>query len=81
MGRDWLSKIKLNWHQINAVQQANQPKPKLEDIVYPKLFDGKLGNVTGFAAELKLKCISCISSPVLCLMHSERKWKMSLSAW
>ena len=31
MGRDWLSKIKLNWHQINAVRQANQPKPKLED--------------------------------------------------
>ena len=29
MRRDWLSKIKLNWHQINAVRQANQPKPKL----------------------------------------------------
>ena len=42
MGRDWLSKIKLNWHQFNA---------ELEDIVqqYPKL--GKLGTITGFTAE------------------------------
>lgn len=57
MGRDWLSKIKLNWHHINAVRQANQQKPKLEDIVqqYPKLFDGKLGTITGFTAELKVK--------------------------
>ena len=57
MGRDWLSKIKLNWHLINAVRQANQPKPKLEDRVqqYPKLFAGKLGTITGFTAELKVK--------------------------
>ena len=57
VGRDWLSKIKLNWHHINAVRQANQPKPKLEDIVqqYHKLSDGKLGAFTGFTAELKVK--------------------------
>ncbi|PFX31971.1 Uncharacterized protein K02A2.6 [Stylophora pistillata] len=57
MGRDWLSKIKLNWHHINAVRQANQPRPKLEDVVqqYPKLFDGKLGTITGFTAQLKVK--------------------------
>ena len=57
MGRDWLSKIKLNWYHINAVRQANQQKPKLDDIVqqYPKLFDGKLGTITGFTAELKVK--------------------------
>ena len=57
MARNWLSKIKLNWHHINAVRQANQAKPKLEDIVqqYPKLFDGKLGTFTGFTAELKVK--------------------------
>lgn len=56
MGRDWLSKIKLNWHRINAVRQANQPRPKLEDVVqqYPKLFDGKLGTITGFTAQLKV---------------------------
>ncbi|KAK2567973.1 hypothetical protein P5673_007873 [Acropora cervicornis] len=41
MGRDWLSKLKLDWHQISSIQQANPPKPKLEDIVqqFPKLFD------------------------------------------
>ena len=33
MGTDWLPKIRLNWHHINAVPQANQPKPKSEDIV------------------------------------------------
>lgn len=57
MGRDWLSKINLNWHHINAVRQCNQPKPKLEDIVqqYPKLFDGKLGTITGFTAELQVE--------------------------
>ena len=85
MARDWLSKIKLNWHQINAVRQANQAKPKLEDIVqqYPKLFDGKLGTFTGFKAELKVKRMLhlSISSLILCLMHSEGKWKMNLSAW
>ena len=52
-----MSKIKLNWHHINGVRQANQPKPKLEDIVqqHPKLFDGKLSAITGFTAELKVK--------------------------
>ncbi|KAK2566433.1 hypothetical protein P5673_009948 [Acropora cervicornis] len=41
MGRDWLSKLKLDWHQIRNTQQANPPKPKLQDIVqqFPKLFD------------------------------------------
>ena len=33
MGRDWLSKLKLDWHQISNVQQADPPKTKLEDIV------------------------------------------------
>ncbi|XP_044180075.1 uncharacterized protein K02A2.6-like [Acropora millepora] len=57
MGRDWLSKLKLDWHQISNIQQANPPKPKLEDIVqqFPKLFDGKLGTIKGFTAELKVK--------------------------
>ena len=57
MGRDWLSKLKLDWHQISNIQQANPPKPKLEDIVqqFPKLFDGKLGTINGFTAELKVK--------------------------
>ena len=47
MGRDWLSKLKLDWHQISNIQQANPPKPKLEDIVqlFPKLFDGKIGTI------------------------------------
>ena len=57
MGRDWLSKLKLDWHQISNIQQANPPKPKLEDIVqqFSKLFDGKLGTIKGFTAELKVK--------------------------
>jgi len=52
MGRDWLSKLKLDWHQICNMQHANPPKPKLEDIVrqFPKLFDGKLGAIKGFTA-------------------------------
>ena len=47
MGRDWLSKIKLNWQEISKVYQANPCKPTLEDMVkqYPKLFDGKLGTI------------------------------------
>ena len=50
-------KLKLDWHQISDIQQANPPKPKLENIVqqYPKLFDGKLRIIKGFTAELKVK--------------------------
>ena len=77
MGRDWLSKIKLNWHQINAVRQANQPKPRLEDIVqqYPKLFDGKLGTITGFTAELKIEreCFTSVFQAPSCALCTQRE--------
>ena len=57
IGRDWLSKRKFHWHQINNIQQANPSKPKLEDTVqqFHKLFDGQLGTTEGFTAELKVK--------------------------
>lgn len=35
MGRDWLSKIELNWHHIDAVRQANQSKPKFNSSTVP----------------------------------------------
>ena len=80
-----MSKIKLNWHRINGVRQANQPKPKLEDIVqqHPKLFDGKLGAITGFTAELKVKEKATLqyfkSRPVPYTL--KEKMEMNLSAW
>ncbi|PFX16881.1 Uncharacterized protein K02A2.6 [Stylophora pistillata] len=39
------------------VCEIPNPRPKLEDVVqqYPKLFDGKLGTITGFTAQLKVK--------------------------
>ena len=33
MARDWISKINLNWHHINAVRKASEPKPRMEDVV------------------------------------------------
>ena len=80
-----MSKIKLNWHHINGVRQANQPKPKLEDIVqqHPKLFDGKLSAITGFTAELKVKEKAkpqyFKSRPVP--YTRKEKVEMNLSAW
>lgn len=57
MGRDWLSKFKLDWRKISSIQRANPLKPTLEDIVqrYPKMFDGTLGTINGFTAQLKVK--------------------------
>ena len=56
MGRDWLSKIKLDCVEISKVYQSNPCKPTLEDMVkqYPKLFDCKLGTIKGDTVELKV---------------------------
>ena len=33
LARDWLSQLKLDWHHVSNIQQANPPKARLEDIV------------------------------------------------
>ena len=33
IARDWLSQLKLDWHHVSNIQQANPPKARLEDIV------------------------------------------------
>ena len=57
MGRDWLSQPKLDWHHVSNIQQASQPKPRLDDIVqqFPKLFHCQLGTIKGLTAKLKAK--------------------------
>ena len=79
MGRDWLSKLKLDWHQISNTQHANPLKPKLEDIVqqFPRLFDGQLGTIKGFTAELRVK----ENAPPQYHLHSEMKLKQRFNVW
>ena len=57
MGRDWFSQLKLDWHHVSNIQQACQPKPRLDDIVqqFPKLFHCQLGTIKGLTAKLKAK--------------------------
>ena len=85
MGRDWLPKVKLDWHRISNIPQTDPPKPKLEDIVqqYPKLFDGKLGTIKGFTAELKVKenAPPQYLKPAQYPMRLEIKLKPKLSVW
>ena len=33
IARDWLSQLKLDWHNVSNIEQANPPKARLEDIV------------------------------------------------
>ena len=49
----------LSWTGIKLVtsNKSIRSKPKLENIgqQFPKLFDGQLGTIKGFTAELKVK--------------------------
>ena len=47
----------LDRHHVSNIQQASQPKPRLDDIVqqFPKLFHCQLGTIKGLTAKLKAK--------------------------
>ena len=52
LGREWLQKIKLNWHRISAIQTDG-----FEQIVkeYPDVFSHELGTIRDFKAKIELK--------------------------
>ena len=49
MGRDWLSKICLNWHKIHHVHT-----PSLQAVLdrYPTVFQSGLGTLRGYKAKI-----------------------------
>lgn len=53
LGRDWLSKIQIDWNFIKSLQEG-KPTDRLIQR-YSSLFDGQLGRVSGIEAKLELK--------------------------
>ena len=57
VGRDWLSKVRLDWHEIfyENLELANQ-KGELETILkqYPEVFKTGMGTLKGFKATIKV---------------------------
>ena len=66
LGRNWLTELQLNWHNIFLVSKTET----LSDILkrHDKVFNKGPGTIKGFKAEIKLqddaKCVFCKARPV-----------------
>ena len=51
LGKNWLEKLKLNWHMIKQLTPGNQ---QLREVVqkYPQLFEESLGTLKGATAKI-----------------------------
>ena len=54
LGRDILSKLKLNWSQIHHIESVSQFPHQLKE-KYPQLFSDKIGKLEGFKAKIYVK--------------------------
>ena len=54
MGRDWLNKIKIDWHEINIVQSCTNTVGKLEYLLsnFSELFQEQLGTLKNYKAKI-----------------------------
>lgn len=64
-GRNWLSKIKLNWREVFSVQALERETPLTEK--YRDVFNAGFGAIKGFKASIVLKENAC---PVFCKARS-----------
>lgn len=57
LGRDWLSKIQLDWAGVKSLYSQGSVKQQVSELKakYPALFDGTLGKVRGVEAKLELQ--------------------------
>ena len=54
-GRNWLSKLILDWHHIRSVSACFSVKDKVNELMKMDVFNDELGTVKGIQASLKLK--------------------------
>jgi hypothetical protein len=54
-GRNWLSKLTLDWHHIMSVSACFSVKDKVNQLMNMDVFNDELGTVKGIQASLKLK--------------------------
>ena len=84
LGRDWLSKLQLNWRTI-GLTALDHGRDKLQRILqqYDEVFRDELGTLKDSKATLKLRegVMPVFASPIQCPMHSRSLWDVSLTAW
>lgn len=76
LGRDCLSKIKLNWHEVFGISAIEVDVPRSE---YSDLFEPNSEPLRHFKAQIRLKRMGKQSSAKLgqCLMPLRNRWTLN----